>query len=54
VPRRVFGYTGDKLRSVWGKLRKETFHESCFSPDIVEEIKPRRIKMAGRVTPYKT
>jgi hypothetical protein len=42
--RRTFGVTGE-----WRKLHSGTLHNLFFSPDIVRQIKSRRMRWAGHV-----
>jgi hypothetical protein len=50
VIRRIFGPKGGgELRGVWRKLHNEDLHILYSSPNIIREIKSRRMRWAGHV-----
>jgi hypothetical protein len=49
VLRRVFGPKRDEATEEWRKLHSGELHNLYLSPDIVRQIKSRRIVWAGRV-----
>jgi hypothetical protein len=49
VLRRIFGPKSDEVTGVWRKLHKEEFHNLYSSPDIIRQVKSRRVRWAGRV-----
>jgi hypothetical protein len=49
VLRRIFGYTGDKVTGEWRKLHNGELHNLYSSPDIIRQIKSRRMRWAGHV-----
>jgi hypothetical protein len=50
VLRRIFGPMGDEVTGEWKKLHNEELHNLYSSPDIIRQIKSRRIRWAGHVT----
>jgi hypothetical protein len=46
--RRIFGHEREEDRS-WRKLHNDELHSLYFSPNIVREIKSRRMRWAGHV-----
>jgi hypothetical protein len=49
VQRRVFGPNRDDLTEKWGKLHYEKLHILYSSPNIIRQIKSRRIRWVGYV-----
>jgi hypothetical protein len=49
VLRRIFGPKRDEVTEEWRKLNKGELHNLYSSPDIVRQIKSRRMRWAGRV-----
>jgi hypothetical protein len=50
VLRRMFGLKRDEVTGEWRKLHNEELHNLRSSPDIVRQIKSRRMMWAGHVT----
>jgi hypothetical protein len=50
VLRRIFGSTRDEVTGEWRKLHNGELHSLYSSPDIIREIKSRRMRWAGHVT----
>jgi hypothetical protein len=51
VLRRIFGPKRDEVTGEWSKLRGGELHNSYSSPDIVRQIKSRRMRWARHVAP---
>jgi hypothetical protein len=49
VLRRIFGPNRDEVTGEWRKLYNEELHNLCSSPDIIRQVKSRRIRWAGHV-----
>jgi hypothetical protein len=49
VLRRIFGLKWDEVTGEWRKLHSEELHNLYSSPDIIRQIKSRRIRWAGHV-----
>jgi hypothetical protein len=49
VLRRIFGPKMDEATGEWRKLNSEELHNLYSSPDIIRQIRPRRMRWAGRV-----
>jgi hypothetical protein len=49
VLRRIFGTKRDEVTGEWRKLHSGELHNLCSSPDIVRQIKSRRMRWAGHV-----
>jgi hypothetical protein len=49
VLRRIFGPKGDEVTGEWRKLHNEELHILYFSPNIIREVKSRRLRWAGHV-----
>jgi hypothetical protein len=49
VLRRVFGPKRDEVRGEWRRLHNEELNDLYSSPNIVREIKSRRMRWAGHV-----
>jgi hypothetical protein len=49
VLRRIFGPTRDEVTGEWRKLHNEELHNLYSSPDIIRQIKSRRMRWAGHV-----
>jgi hypothetical protein len=49
VLRRIFGPKRDKVTGEWRKLHNEELHNLYSSPDIIRQIKSRRMRWAGHV-----
>jgi hypothetical protein len=47
--RRIFGSKRDEITGEWRKLHSEELHNLYTSPNIIRQIKPRRIILAGHV-----
>jgi hypothetical protein len=50
VQKRIFGPKRDEVTGEWRKLHNEELHNLYSSPDIIRQIKSRRIRWAGHVT----
>ncbi|KAJ4434362.1 hypothetical protein ANN_22921 [Periplaneta americana] len=49
VLRKIFGAKRDEVTGEWRKLHNEELHALYSSPDIIRNIKSRRLRWAGRV-----
>ena len=49
VLRRIFGPRRDEVTGKWSKLRIEELNDLYSSTNIIEVIKPRRMRWAGHV-----
>jgi hypothetical protein len=49
VLRRIFGPNGDEVTGELRKLHNEELHNLYSSPDIIRQIKSRRMRLAGHV-----
>jgi hypothetical protein len=49
VLRRIFGPKRDEVTGEWRKLHKGELHNLYSSPDIIRQIKSRRMRWAGHV-----
>jgi hypothetical protein len=49
VLRRIFGRKRDEVTGYWRKLDNGEPHNLCSSPDIIRQIKSRRMKWTGHV-----
>jgi hypothetical protein len=49
VLRRIFGPKRDEETGEWRKLHSEELHNLYSSPDIIRQIKSRRMRWAGHV-----
>jgi hypothetical protein len=49
VLRRIFGSKRDKVTGEWRKLHNEELHNLYSSPDIIRQVKSRRMRWAGHV-----
>jgi hypothetical protein len=49
VLRRIFGHKRDEVTGEWRKLHSGKLHNLYSSPDIVRQIKSRRMRWAGHV-----
>jgi hypothetical protein len=49
VLRRIFGPKKDEVTEEWRKLNSGELHNLYSSPDIVRQIKSRRMRLAGHV-----
>jgi hypothetical protein len=47
--RRIFGPKGDEVKGEWRKLHNEELHILYSTPNIIREIKSRRMRWAGHV-----
>jgi hypothetical protein len=46
---RIFGPMGDEVTEEWRKLHNGELHNLYSSPDIIRQIKSRRVRWAGHV-----
>jgi hypothetical protein len=49
VLRRIFGPKGDEVTGEWRKLYSGELHNLYPSPDIIRQIRSRRMRWAGHV-----
>jgi hypothetical protein len=49
VLRRIFGPKRDEVTGDWRKLHNEELHNLYSSPDIIKQVKSRRMRWAGHV-----
>jgi hypothetical protein len=49
VLRRIFGPWRDEVMGEWRKLHNQELHNLYLSPDIIRQIKSRRMRWAGHV-----
>jgi hypothetical protein len=49
VLRRIFGPKRDEATGEWRKLHNEELHNLYSSPDIIRQVKSRRLRWAGHV-----
>jgi hypothetical protein len=49
VLRRIFGPKRDEVTGKWMKSHNEELHNLCSSPDIIRQVKSRRMRWAGHV-----
>jgi hypothetical protein len=49
VLRRIFGPKRDEVTGEWRKLHSEELHNLYSSPDIIRQVKSRRMRWAGYV-----
>jgi hypothetical protein len=49
VLRRIFGPKRDEVTGEWRNLRDEELHNFFLSPDIISQVKSRRMRWAGHV-----
>jgi hypothetical protein len=49
VLKRIFGPKRDEVTGEWRKLHSEEFHNLYSSPDIIRQLKSRRMRWAGHV-----
>jgi hypothetical protein len=49
VLRRIFGPKRDEVTGEWRKLHSEELHNLYSSPDIIRQVKSRRVRWAGHV-----
>jgi hypothetical protein len=49
VLRGLFGPKGDEVTGEWRKLHSRELHNLYSSPDIIRQIKSRRMRWAGHV-----
>jgi hypothetical protein len=49
VLRRIFGPKRDEVTGEWRKLHNEELHNFYSSPDIITQVKSRRMRWAGNV-----
>jgi hypothetical protein len=49
VLRRIFGPKRDEVTGEWRKLDSEELHNLYSSPDIIRQVKKRRMRWAGHV-----
>jgi hypothetical protein len=50
VLRRIFGPKRDEVTGEWRKLLSEELHNLYSSPDVIRQLKSRRMRWAGHVT----
>jgi hypothetical protein len=49
VLRRIFGSKRDEVTGEWRKMHNEELHNLYSSPDIIRQVKSRRMRWAGHV-----
>jgi hypothetical protein len=49
VQRRIFGPKRDEVTGEWRKLHNEELHNLFSSPDIIRQVKSRRMRWVGNV-----
>jgi hypothetical protein len=49
VLRRIFGTKRDEVTGEWRKLHNKELHNLYSSPDIIKQVKSRRMRWAGHV-----
>jgi hypothetical protein len=49
VLRRIFGPKRDEVTGEWRKLHNEDLHNLYSSPDIIRQVKSKRMRWAGHV-----
>jgi hypothetical protein len=49
VLRRIFGPNSDEVTEEWRKLHNEELHNLYSSPDIIRQVRSRRMRWAGHV-----
>jgi hypothetical protein len=49
VLRRIFGPKGDEVTGEWRKLHNGELHNLYLTPDIIRQIKSRRMRWAGHL-----
>jgi hypothetical protein len=49
VLRRIFGPKRDEVTGKWRKLHNEELHNLYSSPDIIRQVKSKRMRWAGHV-----
>jgi hypothetical protein len=49
VLRRIFGSKRDEVTGEWRKMHNEELHKLYSSPDIIRQVKSRRMRWAGYV-----
>jgi hypothetical protein len=49
VLRRMFGPKRDEVTGEWRKLHNEELHNLYSSPDVIRQVKSRRMRWAGHV-----
>jgi hypothetical protein len=49
VLRRIFGPKRDEVTGEWRKLHNEELHNLYSSPDVIKQVKSRRVRWAGHV-----
>jgi hypothetical protein len=49
VLRRIFGPKRDEVTGEWRNLHNEELHNLCSYPDIIRQVKSRRMRWAGHV-----
>ncbi|KAJ4439501.1 hypothetical protein ANN_07625 [Periplaneta americana] len=49
VIRKIFGAKGDEVTGEWRKLRNAELQALCSLPDIIRNIKSRRLRWAGHI-----
>jgi hypothetical protein len=49
VLRKIFGPKKDEVTGEWRKLHNEELHNLYSSPDIITQVKSRRMRWAGHV-----
>jgi hypothetical protein len=50
VLRRIFGPKRDEVTGEWRKLHNEELHNLYSSPNIIRQIKLRRMRLAGHLS----
>jgi hypothetical protein len=49
VLRRIFGPKKDEVMGEWRKMHNEELHNLYSSPDIIRQVKSRRVRWAGHL-----
>jgi hypothetical protein len=49
ILRRIFGPKRDEVKGEWRKLHNEELHNLYSSPDIIRQVRSRRMRWAGHV-----
>jgi hypothetical protein len=49
ILRRIFGHKRDEVTGEWRKLHNEELHNLYSSPDIIRQVKPKRMRWSSHV-----